>query len=102
MICWTAYPKLLYERWLTADVLVALGQPEKALDWLAGMGMDGERSYMGIRHFRMAEIFEDLGDRQKAAYHYGRFVTYWKDADPELQWRVEEARRRIEGLEADG
>jgi tetratricopeptide (TPR) repeat protein len=93
-----AHLKQLYERWLTAEVLIALDRHEEALHWLAGIGMDGERSYMGIRHFRMAEIYEDLGDREKAAYHYGRFVTYWKDADPELQWRVEQARRRIDAL----
>jgi len=98
---WSAYRKQLYERWLTADVLVALGRPEEALHWLAGIGMEGERSYMGIRHFRMAEIYEELGDTEKAAHHYGRFVTYWKDADPELRWRVEEARRRMEALQGD-
>jgi hypothetical protein len=90
----------LYERWLTADVLVALDRGEDALHWLAGMGMEGERSYMGIRHFRMAEIYEKLRNREKAAYHYGRFATYWKEADDELQPRVEEARQRIEALRA--
>ena len=63
--------------------------------------MDGERSYMGIRHFRMAEIYEGLGNAEKAAYHYGRFVAYWKDADPELQWRVQEAQGRMHALSAE-
>ncbi len=97
----TAYWKQIYERWLTADVLVALDRREEALHWLAAFGMDGERSYMGIRHFRMAEIYEELGNRERALYHYGRFVTYWKDADPELQPRVEAARRAIEALSPD-
>ena len=100
MMSWPAHLRQLYERWLTADVLVALDRHEEAVHWLAGFGMPGERSYMGIRHFRMAEIYEDLDNREKAAYHYGRFVTYWRDADPELQPRVEEARRRIEGEQA--
>jgi hypothetical protein len=87
---WWPHPKQLYERWLAAEVLVALDRPAEALNWLAGFGMEGsERSYMGIRHFRMAEIYEGLGNREKAAYHHGRFVTYWKDADPELRPRVE-------------
>jgi tetratricopeptide (TPR) repeat protein len=95
-----AYLKQPYERWLTAEVLAALGRPEDALNWLAGLGMEGERSYMGIRHFRMAEIYEELGDRKEAKYHYERFVTYWRGADAELQPRVEAARRRIEALSA--
>jgi hypothetical protein len=57
---------------------------------------------MGIRHLRMAEIHEDLGNPEMARHHYGRFVTYWKEADPELQWRVDEARRRMEALSAGG
>jgi len=96
-----AYEKQLYERWLTADVLAALGRHEEAVHWLAAFGMDGERSYMGSRHFRLAEIYEELGNREKAAYHCSRFIAYWKDADPELQPRVEAARRALEALSPD-
>ena len=35
---------------------------------------------------------------EKAAEHYARFVDLWKDADPELQPRVEAAQRRIDLL----
>jgi tetratricopeptide (TPR) repeat protein len=98
---WRSHRLQLYERWLTAEVLVARDRREDALHWLAGFGMPGERSYMGIRHFRMGEIYEELGNAEKAAHHYGRFVTYWRDADPELQWRVQEARQRIEALSVE-
>jgi DNA-binding SARP family transcriptional activator len=57
--------------------------------------------------FQLARIFERLGelhqkrgDRQRAIDFYQRFVDLWKDADPELQPRVREARRRLALLEA--
>jgi tetratricopeptide (TPR) repeat protein len=97
-----AYMWQLHERWLTAEVLVSLGRLEEALNWLAPIGgLDGERSYIGVKHLRMAEIYEQLGDREKAVHHYGRFITFWKDADPELQSRVDAARRAIEALSPD-
>ncbi|UCC73646.1 MAG: hypothetical protein JSV86_03520 [Gemmatimonadota bacterium] len=97
-----AYMKQLHERWLTAEVLVSLGRLEEALNWLAPIGgLDGERSYIGVKHLRMAEIYEQLGDREKAVHHYGRFITFWRDADPELRPRVDAARRAIEALSPD-
>jgi hypothetical protein len=42
--------------------------------------------------------YEERGDLGKATEYYTRFVTLWKDADPELQPRVAEVRRRLEGL----
>ncbi len=97
-----AHLKQLYERWLAAEVLFALGRPAEALNSFAGFGMEsGERSYMGIRHYRMGQIFEELGNREMARHHHGRFITYWKDADDELKWRVEEARPRTEALSAE-
>jgi tetratricopeptide (TPR) repeat protein len=45
------------------------------------------RSYLG-----RGRIYEQLGEREKAAAAYGRFVALWKDADPALQPQVREAR----------
>ena len=81
-------------------MLVEPDRREEALDWLAGYGMEGERSYMAIRHFRMGEIHEELGNRDQAVDRYERFIGYWRDGDPELQSQVEEARRRIRVLQA--
>jgi eukaryotic-like serine/threonine-protein kinase len=47
---------------------------------------------------RLAQLYEARGDRAAAARHYLRFADLWKDADPDLQPRVREARRRAAEL----
>jgi tetratricopeptide (TPR) repeat protein len=49
---------------------------------------------------RLGQLYEDRGDPAKAAEYYGRFVELWAEADPELQPRVEAARRALERLQA--
>jgi len=50
---------------------------------------------------RLGDLYEQHADTAKAIYYYGKLVDLWKDADPELQPRVEAARRAIEALSAD-
>ncbi len=52
-------------------------------------------------HYRLGELYEMKGNRDKAVAHYTEFVSLWKDAEPALQPRVQEARRRLERLVAD-
>jgi hypothetical protein len=52
-------------------------------------------------HERLGYLYEQRGDTAKAIYYYGKLVDLWKDADPELQPRVEAARRTIEALSPD-
>ena len=47
---------------------------------------------------RLGELYEARADTARATEHYGRFVDQWKDADPELQPRVADARRRMDAL----
>jgi tetratricopeptide (TPR) repeat protein len=49
-------------------------------------------------HERLGELYQEMGDREKAVRHYSRFAELWKDADPELQPRVATARARIAQL----
>jgi len=51
---------------------------------------------------RLAELHQSLGHGREAADYYTRFADLWADADPELQPRVEAARRRAEALRAAG
>jgi tetratricopeptide (TPR) repeat protein len=44
---------------------------------------------------RLGELWEAKGDRGKALEYYSKFVSLWKDADPELQPKVSEVRKRI-------
>ena len=45
--------------------------------------------------FRLGDLYAQRGDRTRAAAYFEKFVTLWKDADPELKPRVDAARRRI-------
>jgi DNA-binding SARP family transcriptional activator/tetratricopeptide (TPR) repeat protein len=47
---------------------------------------------------RLGQLHETRGDRARAAAHYRRFVELWQDADPDLQPRVREARRRLAAM----
>ena len=42
------------------------------------------------------------GDRERAISHLSRFVQLWKNADPELQPVVAEAKRHLARLQAGG
>ena len=54
-----------------------------------------------LGHWR-GEIYEELGDTEKALFHYSQFVRLWRDADPEYQPVVEEVRGRMARLAAEG
>jgi tetratricopeptide (TPR) repeat protein len=46
-------------------------------------------------HKRLGELYEARGNREKAVYHYARFVELWKDCDPELRPQVAAVRHRL-------
>jgi tetratricopeptide (TPR) repeat protein/tRNA A-37 threonylcarbamoyl transferase component Bud32 len=54
--------------------------------------------FRAATHRRLAELYEAKGDTAKAVEQYRTFVDLWKNADPELQPRVAEAKRRIAQL----
>ena len=58
-------------------------------DWLAG-------SYK-----RLGELYEAAGDLPKAAANLEKFIALWKDADPELQPKVRDARERLTRVRAE-
>ena len=58
-------------------------------DWLAG-------SYK-----RLGELYEAAGDLPKAVANLEKFTELWKDADPELQPKVREARDRLTRIRAE-
>jgi len=91
------------ERYLQAEILHALGRYDAALEWYrsAPEPYISDLIYLAPSHLRRAEIYERQGDQQQAVHHYGRFVELWQDADPELQPRVEAARRAMELVSRD-
>lgn len=50
---------------------------------------------------RLAWLHDDRGNSDAAAIHYARLIDLWRDADPELQPRVQAARQRLTQLTAE-
>jgi tetratricopeptide (TPR) repeat protein len=57
--------------------------------------------YLASSLERLARLEEEAGDPEAAAPLYAEFLSLWENADPELQPRVEEARRRLEAIVAE-
>jgi tetratricopeptide (TPR) repeat protein len=57
-----------------------------------------DRFWLAPALFRLGELYENAKDVRHATEYYGRFVDLWKNADPELQPRVADARSRIDRL----
>lgn len=84
----------------------ALQQPDSALATyeelvtLPEAGPAGRDNTFPRAYRRLGELYEAKGDTRKALEYYGKFVDLWKDADPELQPRVADVRKRIAELTA--
>jgi eukaryotic-like serine/threonine-protein kinase len=48
---------------------------------------------------KLAPLYEELGETERAVHYYRRLIDLWEDADPELQPQVEHARQRIAALD---
>lgn len=60
------------------------------------------RDFLAGSHKRLGELYDAKGNAVKAVEHYQRFVDLWKDADPELQPKVREAKARLDALRRKG
>ena len=57
-----------------------------------------DATHLAGTYKRLGELYEAKGDRQKAASYYSKFVELWKNADPVLQPKVAEVRKRLARL----
>jgi tetratricopeptide (TPR) repeat protein len=92
-----------YDRYFRAELLADAGREDEALGWLRSIAERAayELVYLAPAHLRQAEIYDKRGDRSKAVQHYKKFIELWRDADPELQPAVEQARKRAGELERE-
>jgi tetratricopeptide (TPR) repeat protein len=105
---WLEYPlaspfwSQAYERFLRAELLQELGRHEEALGWYATFEEHTvfDRVYHAPALLRSGEIYEEIGEREKARRHYERFAALWRDSDPELRPLVAEAEERLRGIDA--
>ncbi len=63
--------------------------------------MFADARHLAFAYERLAALYEERGEAEKAIYYYGRLVELWSEADPELQPRVSAARRAISALSPD-
>jgi tetratricopeptide (TPR) repeat protein len=84
------------------------GQADSARKYLtqyaemAGTGhFQADPFYMAPTLFRLGQLYQSAGDTARAMDYYGRFVRVWKDADPDLQPRVTEAKKAMAELVPD-
>ncbi|HTR78370.1 MAG TPA: tetratricopeptide repeat protein, partial [Gemmatimonadaceae bacterium] len=59
----------------------------------------GDAAFLAGSYKRLGELYEAKGDAKRAIANYGKFIDLWKDADPELQPKVAEVRRRLARLQ---
>jgi eukaryotic-like serine/threonine-protein kinase len=59
---------------------------------------DTDGFFLAGSYKRLGELWEAKGDREKATRYYLKFVDLWKNADPELQPKVAEVRRKLQRL----
>jgi len=80
----------------------ALAVLERYVDGVPdGFGDNYVGLYYGAGLYRAAGLAESQGDRAKAREYYQRFVDAWRGAEPALQPRVTEAKRRLAALSSD-
>jgi tetratricopeptide (TPR) repeat protein/tRNA A-37 threonylcarbamoyl transferase component Bud32 len=60
-----------------------------------------DRAWRAGSHKRLGELYEAAGDLPKAVTSLEKFVELWKDADPELQPKVRDARERLTRVRAE-
>jgi tetratricopeptide (TPR) repeat protein len=57
-----------------------------------------DAGHLAHPYVRAGELYEQRGERERAIDYYQRLVDLWQNADPDLQSRVEEVRKRMARL----
>ncbi len=60
-----------------------------------------DQGELGPAYERLGQLYDQGGDYERAAEYYAKFVELWKEADPELQPRVEAAQTRLDAIFAE-
>ncbi len=59
------------------------------------------RDHLAATYQRLGELYEAKGDRAHARENYVKLVELWKNADPELQPIVKDAKERVARLSGE-
>jgi hypothetical protein len=85
---------------MRADLLAANGRDDEALMWYNGFSESSvyALAYLAPSHLERARIYERRGERERAAFHYRRFIELWGRSDGELQPTVRQAEQALARL----
>ena len=97
--CGALYVAMSWDRAGQADSAIAYY--ERTYEQPVTDNLPEDPTFMPIVLLRLGELYEQQGNREKALLYYGKFLDLWRDADPELQPRVAEARARVAALSAE-
>jgi tetratricopeptide (TPR) repeat protein len=79
-----------------ADSAIAAFEKFLGTPSLAHAGLDP--IYRAGIYKRLGDLYAARGDTSLAVSSYAHFIAAWKDADPDLQAKVEDAKRRLKAL----
>jgi tetratricopeptide (TPR) repeat protein len=99
-ICGVAELALALDRAGQADSAVVAYERFVALPALV-RALGADDAFLAPSLERLGQLYDERGDWEKAAEYYARFVELWKEADPELQPRVQAAQRRLNEIFAE-
>jgi tetratricopeptide (TPR) repeat protein len=93
-------------QWMVADAYERLGRPDSGASCLepivAPEGSAGEIRRRGMTysfaHRRLARLYTQLEEFDRAEEHWLEFLDAFTDPDPEFQWMLDEARTELEKL----
>ena len=85
-----------HERFARAELLHELGRDDEALRWYRSLSYD--LLYNAPSHYRLAQIYRARGDQRASARHYTKFVEIWRDCDPVLRPKLQEAELELARL----
>jgi adenylate cyclase len=83
------------------ETYALMGDQDKAIDYYR-KALESERHsspHMIQFHYHLGLLYEEKQELQSASEAYGRFLQFWKDADPDIPILVD-AKERLRGLEA--
>jgi tetratricopeptide (TPR) repeat protein len=79
-------------RWWLGDLMLEVGRPRDAERYFESISAD---PFVALR---LARVYENLGEFEKARESYEDALLSWQHADPELQPRIQEARSGLARL----
>lgn len=88
-------------RWWLGEAHAEAGHPREAAAHFRALGRRPTLLRVHAR-YRLAGIYEELGQLPEARRAYQDVIEVWGEADPELQAAVEDARRRLATLSGEG